>query len=499
MVPEGTTFKLQGGQSITRPVVLETNAVLDNAGHIAVSTGTAVEAKNSSTGGSAVLNHDGGSIQGADRGLLFHAPGVVKNSSGGVITGGSVGIEMADGGLISNSGAGSAIRSSGIAIRITGAKGTIGNADGATISGGRTAIYLEHGGSVVNGAGSIIQATGSAGSDCGQGSGCGIFVASNSTDPNGAEALELTNEGTIIGSVLLNLPAYNQVNLLAGSSIHGDLGIGNGTLTLGGGDGTSQLYSQAVTGTTEFTGLFSKIGGGTWVIDNDDIDAGYIVVDGGTLKLGTGGTVGSVGQGDVDIRHGELVFDRSDDVVLDANIRGGESDANDGTLVQAGTGTLTVLMANEINPSNIAIRSGTLQIDNTGDMPIDEVANIYFSPNIADDGLLAFNSNLKIRYGGTISGSGGLLVDGSGELTLQGSNSYTGGTTINRGVLRVGTGGTTGSIIGDVSDNAALAFNRSDEVIFSGLISGSGSLEQRGAGTLILTGRKYLPGRYDNR
>ena len=59
----------------------------------------------------------------------------------------------------------------------------------------------------------------------------------------------------------------------------------------------------------------------------------------------------------------------------------------------------------------------------------------------------------------------------------------TGGTTILDGALQLGNGGTTGWIFGDVVDNGLLAFNRSDDVTFAGLISGSGAVEQIGAGT----------------
>ncbi|MEO6847083.1 MAG: autotransporter-associated beta strand repeat-containing protein, partial [Chthoniobacterales bacterium] len=45
-----------------------------------------------------------------------------------------------------------------------------------------------------------------------------------------------------------------------------------------------------------------------------------------------------------------------------------------------------------------------------------------------------------------------------------------------------------GSIAGNVTNNAALAFNRSDSVTYAGVVSGSGTLEQMGPGTLILTG-----------
>ena len=44
---------------------------------------------------------------------------------------------------------------------------------------------------------------------------------------------------------------------------------------------------------------------------------------------------------------------------------------------------------------------------------------------------------------------------------LTGANTYSGGTTISAGTLQIGNGGTTGSIAGNIVDNAALIFNRS--------------------------------------
>ena len=86
-----------------------------------------------------------------------------------------------------------------------------------------------------------------------------------------------------------------------------------------------------------------------------------------------------------------------------------------------------------------------------------------------------------------MTGAGSLTKEGVGTLTLTGANVYGGGTTIASGILQLGIGGTSGSILGNVANSGVLAFNRSDAVTFGGTVSGTGGVWQVGTGQTTLS------------
>jgi fibronectin-binding autotransporter adhesin len=93
-----------------------------------------------------------------------------------------------------------------------------------------------------------------------------------------------------------------------------------------------------------------------------------------------------------------------------------------------------------------------------------------------------------------ITGPGQIVKTNAGTLILTGANTYTGGTTVSGGILQLGNGGTTGSITGDVVDNAVLAIDRSNAFAFAGSISGTGAFEQNGSGQTTLSGDNSYSG-----
>lgn len=104
--------------------------------------------------------------------------------------------------------------------------------------------------------------------------------------------------------------------------------------------------------------------------------------------------------------------------------------------------------------------------------------------------LLTLTGNSETEITGVISGSGGLLKNGSGLLLLSGANTYSGGTTVGGGTLQ----GTTTSLQGNITNNATLIFDQTSSGSFGGTISGSGNLIRRGSGVVTFSGSNTWTG-----
>ena len=205
---------------------------------------------------------------------------------------------------------------------------------------------------------------------------------------------------------------------------------------------------------------------------------GNTTISAGTLQLGNGGISGGI-VGNV-IDGGNLAFNRSDAVTFSGNVSG------TGTLRHNGPGSLTLTGTNTYT-GGTTISAGTLQVGDGG-------TSGSIVGDVIDNGNLAFDRSDAVAFSGNISGTGTLGQNGLGSLTLTGANTYTGGTTISAGTLQLGNGGTSGSIVGNVVDNGNLVFDRSDAVMFSGAVSGTGILSKIGPGTLTLTGTSTYSG-----
>ncbi|EAW9546796.1 AIDA autotransporter-like protein ShdA, partial [Salmonella enterica] len=214
------------------------------------------------------------------------------------------------------------------------------------------------------------------------------------------------------------------------------------------------------------SGQVVKSGDETLTLSGANSYTGGTLISGGTLVASN---VEALGTGDV-----------TDNAVLELNT-GGDFDnaiSGSGQVVKSGDETLTLSGANSYT-GGTTISGGTL---------------VATSVDALGSGDVTDNVVLELNTGGTfdnvISGSGQVVKSGDKTLTLSGSNTYTGGTTINDGTLIASNVEALGT--GDITDNAVLELNTGGD--FDNAISGSGQVVKSGDDTLTLSGSNTYTG-----
>ncbi|WP_267225531.1 beta strand repeat-containing protein [Dyella silvae] len=171
------------------------------------------------------------------------------------------------------------------------------------------------------------------------------------------------------------------------------------------------------------------------------------------------------------------------------------------TKIDPGTWTLNGTITGNLN---IDVKDGTLNVtgDNTGftgSVVVDPARTlagqaVSLPPAVTNNGQVLFTQSLDGTYAGLISGTGAVTKSDAGILAFATNQTYGGGTTINAGELQLGTSGTTGLVPGNIVNNSTLSFDLSNTNTFAGLISGSGTTRQIGAGTIVLTNSNSYTG-----
>jgi autotransporter-associated beta strand protein/T5SS/PEP-CTERM-associated repeat protein len=320
---------------------------------------------------------------------------------------------------------------------------------------------------------------------------------------SGTGTLSLTNSGTLnlagtsgaANTVVLDMTTSASAGLLQIHSGTGDLQVG------GSGTGTLNVVGGRVSNLAGFLGTIAgsvgtaTVSSGAWA-NSGDLYVGYTGT--GTLNVNGGSVSNTVGYIGYDNGSVGIATVSSGTWATSGDLWVGYS-YNDvpSQDFQNGTGTLT-MTGGLVTVSGVLQRGilGTINLNAGGTLQVGTggAGSRLGVDNLTNNGTLAFNHSDNYRYSGTISGSGAVTKAGAGTLRLTGSSSYTGGTTISAGTLQIGAGGTTGSIAGSVVNNAALTFNRSDALTYSGTISGTGAVTKLGGGTLTLAGANTYSG-----
>jgi autotransporter-associated beta strand protein len=113
-----------------------------------------------------------------------------------------------------------------------------------------------------------------------------------------------------------------------------------------------------------------------------------------------------------------------------------------------GNGTLVLTGNNSFGGGDVTVSGGTLQ-GNVSSLGGNGGATS--NTNITNNTTVVFDQATDATYAGTMSGSGVLVKQNAGTLTLSGSNSYGGGTTIKAGALSISDNSNLGSSSGGVT------------------------------------------------
>lgn len=274
---------------------------------------------------------------------------------------------------------------------------------------------------------------------------------------------------------------------------------GNGTVTNGAPFSRAVLTTGADNSDSTFSGVLrngapgallflTKAGSGTLVLTGANTYTGGTIITGGNLQLGNFLTPGSI--------VGAVVNSASFDLV--------NTDSSGLTSVTTNASSETSLLNNStVGTATVVTNTGgTFDISQltTAGVTIDSIAgggNYRLGSKaltLGADGSDSVVSGSLLDGGGAGGVGGSLIKVGGGTLTLTGANTYTGGTTISGGIVQLGTGGATGSLIGPVIDNSSLIVDRSATLVLAGPISGLGSVTQAGPGTVILPGTNSYSG-----
>jgi autotransporter-associated beta strand protein len=330
--------------------------------------------------------------------------------------------------------------------------------------------------------------------------GNGSLTLENSDDYSGGTTINsgsvVLGNATALGSGRLTVNG-GTLDLNANSISVASLSGTGGTITDNNASSGISTLTDGQPNTTTFSGMlldgsmrqlaFVMAGSGSLTLAGSNSYSGGTGLSDGTVVLGSGGAIGSVGN--ITFAGGTLQFtaaktnDYSTRIksstaaisldtngqnvtmagVIDNSNIGGLTKLGDGTLLLSGvnsysgiatvtTGTLQLGNANALGDSGLAMNGGTLDL-NANSITVASLSGTAgtITDNNAAPGIstLTVDQPNTTTFSGTVSDGSvrqvALVMAGSGSLTLASGNSYSGGTTIDSGSVVLGNAAALGS------------------------------------------------------
>jgi len=360
----------------------------------------------------------------------------------------------------------------------------------------------------------------------------------------------ITNDNTAVQTI--NAPLTIDTSLTVNAAA-GHMTIGGVIDGAGGGLVKAGANVLTLTGANTFDSGVTLNAGTLAVGDNSALGSGDLTVNGGTLDASAGGLTPANNV----VVGGDFAFAGSNDLTLSGTVDLGAATrtltanagnltlggvVSNGSLTKAGAGTLTLTAQNTFD--TLTVNAGTVTLNEAGGNAIADGSDIVTAAGGTVDlqtnetiatltgagGTTQLNANTltvgdasDFTYGGVIDGAGGVTKQGTGQMTLTGTNTFTGTLDVQAGTIVADAGGTAieDSVTVNLGATGALTLNSNETIgtltgdggvtlgantltvgdgtdfSFDGVVDGTGGVTKQGTGAMTLTGINTFTGTLD--
>lgn len=345
----------------------------------------------------------------------------------------------------------------------------------------------------------------------------------NST--NYVAATGTSNLSVISGGTLT---FYGATYFGGGSNFSGDYSGGVATIVV---DGTGSTMNLGNAQSSKYLGYFGQAsltvrnGGnanfsGPLVLGNTNSSVGVVTLEGGTVSatsmtvgggvgasgtvnFGTGGSLTGAYTGTITSGSGtgRVNFNSTSNQATAAVLAGSSL-----AVFQIGTGTTTLSGANTFG-GDVTINAGALNAGSAtalgsggtitfggGDLQYSASNQVDYSSRLSSAAGQQYRidtNGQSVTFASNLTSSGGSLTKlGSGTLTVNGTNSYSGGSIVAAGTLK----GTTRGLQGAIANDSIVEFAQAFSGTYAGILSGTGGVVKSDTGLVSLTANNAYAG-----